>query len=139
MKINNLNIACSSGERFNYEKNDCTVRAVSNSMGLPYETAHNILRQYAGRRKGKGIPFFLFIKKEQVKNMFLKEHNISYFEVPTDRLSTINRFCQERKQGTYLILVKGHITVVRDGVVLDLGAKNWRILTAWRVIKNSKA
>lgn len=126
---------CSSGERLLGEKNDCTVRAVSNAFNIPYLEAHNILRVYGNRPDKHGIPFHRFINDAGVKNMFLEKYGMEYFEINTETTASISRFLEQKKQGTFIVRVRGHVTTVKEGRIIDMGVKNWHVKSAWRIIK----
>jgi len=134
-QINHKKILCHSGSRIAGEKKDCTVRALSNACDLSYEESHELLRKYSGRENGKGTWFHLFMANPQVKKLLLKKHNISYWDLPIHKTPSINRLIEYRKQGTFLVWVRGHITVIKDGAVVDLNCKNWHVEQIWQVAK----
>ena len=127
-------VICSSGERLIGEKNDCTVRVVSNSLNIPYLEAHTILRQYGRRQNKHGISFGLFMNDPKVKELFLTKYGVEYFEVNTDNITSIVHFLEQKKQGTFIVGVRGHVTTVKEGRVIDTFIKNWHVKKAWRLI-----
>ena len=113
----------------------CTVRTLSSGMGIPYPTAHAILREKAGRKQGKGIPFGRFMDWHRV--WLETEYNQSLTEV--FKYKTLNQIIKAK--GTFMVQVRGHMTVVKNGVVVDLivcGIPNWRIKRAWKVGKPTR-
>lgn len=70
-----------------------------------------------------------------VYNMFLERYGIEYFEINTETVTSISRFIEQKKQGTFIVRVRGHVTTVKEGRVIDTGVKNWHVKSAWRIIK----
>lgn len=105
--------SCSAGERPAFEKNDCTVRAISNAFDVPYETAHSFLANN-GRQNKHGIPFVATIGR---KARVIFGRRISYHKRPK---KTIGTFAKKHPTGTYILLVYRHATVLKNGVIIDL-------------------
>jgi hypothetical protein len=113
------------GGRLGYapnEKLDCTVRAVALAAGMPYAEAHALCKAH-GRKDGHRMKNFVtFMKKTfpQVRRA-------------GDCGITLGRWVTAHRHGIYLLRVRGHVVVVVDGVVLDLGEPRWRQMVndAW--------
>ena len=46
------------------EKNDCVVRALANACDVTYDSAHAVVGEVFGRKKGHGVKMFNFIMKQ---------------------------------------------------------------------------
>ncbi len=119
---------------FKHEHNDCTVLGLSNALDIPYETAHNYLKIHGGRKTGKGISFYAFMMKHRLKMQ--EDFKVSFWDTKNEKFNTVNRLIRfGNKNSTYLILVNGHLTCVKQGQIYDRHAKNWKIRHVWEVIK----
>lgn len=119
---------------FKHETNDCTVLALSNALDIPYETAHSYIKTHGKRKEGKGISFYGFMMCHKAK--LQEDFNISFWDNDEKKFNTVNRLIRfGNRQATYLVLVNGHLTCVKEGRIVDRFAKNWRIRKVWEVIK----
>lgn len=118
------------------EKSDCTVRALSNVLQIPYEEAHQFIKYYCKRKNGTGVRTFellnLFNKNKQV---FINRFNVSLWE--EKRFKTINQLIKAKPNGRFYVLVSRHATAVIDGQVADMGSRNWHIEHCWEIITRS--
>lgn len=118
------------------EKSDCTVRALSNVLQIPYEEAHQLIKKQCKRRNGVGVRTFellnLFNKN---KHIFTKRYNVNIWE--EKRFSTINQLIKAKPNGRFYVLVSRHATAVIDGQVADMVSKNWRIEHCWEILSRS--
>ena len=114
------------------ERNDCTVRALAISTGTPYMKAYMILCN-AGRKRNRGFYIENFFKK----NKCCLGH--CFTKLPFRKSITLRRFIKTYPTGTFYVRKRGHVFVVKDGVVHDLFKPGdyTKIIMAWEV-KNLK-
>jgi hypothetical protein len=123
-------------------RNNCSVRALSNCAGIDYEEAHDALKQ-AGRIDGQGTTIEVFYKAYQpyMQEFFTvgNTNDSKYFTHAVKELAgkypehqkgcTLGTFIKEHQEGTYAVLVEGHILSVIDGYIVDTleNNKNLRV------------
>ena len=95
------------------DKNDCTIRALAISAGIPYEYAHKIGRE-AGRKKAKGF------HPEKLLKYAKKEYGITY-QKKRYKSVTIQRFIKENPTGHYYVATNRHAFAVLNGTIYDTG------------------
>lgn len=106
-----------------YNIEDCTIRALSVAEGISWDEAYNVLSNSA-RKYG--------LMQSDVKaiEQFL---DLKYDSVPIYE-DTVGEFIKNHKKGTYLITMRGHITVLKDGINYDTFDSSERnIWNAWKV------
>lgn len=94
---------------------DCAFRAISFALGITWEDALKELTEVALKVKDppnskKVIEKYLKLKGFEKQKQPRQIENTKY---------TVNEFCDFKPQGTYLVTVAGHITVVKDGHIYD--------------------
>lgn len=119
------------------EDNDCVVYAMAAAFNLDYDTAYTLAKERFDRQKRKGARNMIMlaslnnmIKDKVVINGKVltevlerpKQQYKCYGEV-VPRLRRVYSFAEEHKEGTYLILVRQHALVIKDGVILDNNKK----------------
>lgn len=103
---------------------DCSIRAVSVAEDISWDKAYQILSDYA-RKRG------LMLSSVESIESFLDDN---YIPVKTYEDETLQEFVDRHTQGTYLITMRGHITVLKDGIIYDtFNPLNRVIWGAWRV------
>ena len=112
-----------------YERNDCTVRALAISTGQPYSECYNILASF-GRKPNRGT---------SIKNFFKNNSSVLGFSFKKLRFRkqiTLNKFVKKYSLGTYYVRITKHVFVVKDGVAIDMTKPKpfCRITDAWEVI-----
>lgn len=118
-------------ERITGEANDCTVRALANAAGLPYNIAHRVLAK-AGRKPKRGAP--LEAMTAAYKRMGFVTQSIHgttkcarYLakkietSVEVQRGISLAYMLPRINDGRYIVLVRGHVFAVVNGKVLDYG------------------
>lgn len=106
------------------EVEDCTIRALSVAENISWDKAYQILCNYA-RKRG------LMLSSVASIESFLDDN---YISVKTYEDETLQEFVERHKHGTYLITMRGHITVLKDGIIYDtFNPLNRVIWGAWRV------
>lgn len=103
--------------------NDCVVRAISVAENKSWDETYEELSDIA-----------------QEEGILLDDVNFveDYLDEKYDRQchysKTVGEFLEEFPTGTYLITMKGHITVIRNGVLYDtFDCRDRRMWCAWEV------
>lgn len=128
-----------------YKRNDCTMNAIGNAVGISYDLARKVLqtavfpngnmsfvkrkprtkRQFTGRGHVKRVAEELSIsKKEYVTDSELERH----YKKRIPGTISLREFAQENDKGIYLVLVKGHLATVIDGKIVDTWDSGARIV-----------
>lgn len=112
-----------------YERNDCTVRALAISTGQSYSDCYNVLAQF-GRKPNKGTNIRKFFKNN--KTVF----NFWFKKLSFRKQITLNKFVKKYPTGTFYVRISRHVFVVKDGVAIDMARPRQycRITDAWEVI-----
>ena len=118
------------------EKNDCAVRAIANAFNVCYDTAHMFASTKLERKARKGVKN-MYMNLIKAKNVTFDLFSDTLFpETRTYKLSgvsspinpeythkkvkyTVKTFCASHNEGTYIVLVKGHALVIKNGIVID--------------------
>lgn len=93
------------------EKNDCTVRAIALCENIPYYQAHDLLRVIADRLNRHGVyrfKYFSLITNYLEKNVYELKHQI-----------TLKTFARLHPHGKFFLVVRGHATVMNNGILFD--------------------
>ena len=112
---------------FEWENNDCVVRALAIAAETDYATAHQWTKEKLKRPDREGTSMTAFRLSQLIK-AGTKINNKQL--VPINELInpdythkkvqyTIGTFSQKHNKGTYFILVRGHALTIKDGVVYD--------------------
>lgn len=106
--------------------NDCVIRSISVAEDKSWSETYDELSTIA-KRNGILLDDVNFVEP-------LLDYR--YERVETDRGETVEDFSERYPHGTYLITMKGHITVLKDGTIYDTFDCRDRILwDAWEVEK----
>ena len=127
------------------ERNDCFVKASATAFDIPYDQAHNWVKENFNREDGKGtfaVPVVLgayskhhfpqfgqlslfggggktvYVKclgKEPKQGGNLTNPSYTHKKVAF----TVKTFADHHPTGTYILLVRGHALVVKDGNIID--------------------
>ena len=118
------------------EKNDCSVRAVANAFNVCYDVAHEFAATVLKRKARKGAKD-MYMNLIKAKNVTFDLFSDTLFpETKTYKLSgvsspinpaythkkvkyTVKTFCASHNEGTYIVLVKEHALVIKNGIVID--------------------
>lgn len=131
------------------EWNDCAVRAVSAAFNVSYDYAHDFAKQQWSRKRRRGCNTYLIIntmrKAEDPKIGLLGKNTKSVSALNeytfkrgnirgvTKCKSKLGTFAKKNSKGTYFVLVRGHATVIKDGVILDNYAPGSIVRHAWKI------
>lgn len=95
-------------DEFNFESNDCTVRAITVAFKMPYCDTHRMLAKW-GRVQRRGIYLSQFMKQTPVINEQKHIHKTCFM--------TILSFVKKFPKGTYLCRKSRHAFAIIDGIV----------------------
>lgn len=102
---------------------DCTVRAISVAEGVSWDKAYDELSISARKMR-------LMMNSVEAIEEYLDER---YERVPF-YTKTVGEFIDTHSKGTFLITMRGHITVLKDGVNYDtFDCRNKVMWSAWYV------
>lgn len=88
---------------------DCTVRAISTALGISWECA------YAGLA-AMGFMMRDVMSADHVWGQFIRLRGFRRHVVPCrDEPCTVEDFCAEHPEGTYLLAIPGHVVCAIDG------------------------
>lgn len=103
--------------------NDCVVRAISVAEGKSWDKTYEEL-SYMAQEEG--------ILLDDVN--FVEDYLDKRYDRQCHYSKTVGEFLDEFPQGVYLVTMKGHITVIMDGVLYDtFDCRDRRMWCAWEV------
>jgi hypothetical protein len=116
---------------FEWENNDCVVRAMAIAADTDYPTAHKWVKENLKRPDREGTSLTA-IKLSILSNAEVKINNKHFISISSNDLYnpdythkkvqyTVGTFSQKHNKGTYFILVRGHALTIKDGVIYDNG------------------
>lgn len=89
------------------ERSDCTVRATALALGIPYEDAHQRLKEL-GRKNRAGCPFWELAPKLG-------------FEIRPDlSCMTLAKALPQMQSGRFVVRIYRHVYAVIDGKPIDM-------------------
>ena len=93
---------------------DCSIRAIANALGTDWEKAYCILA-------AKGYSSCDVMNADSVIGSVLKDCNFRRSVIPNScpDCFTAENFCEEYKNGIYVLFFGGHVATVRDGMLFD--------------------
>lgn len=111
---------------YDWETNDCAVRASSVATGKTYAEMHAAYKA-AGRKDRKGTPVFLIDD--------VLDYKLGLKAQSKRSAKTLAKFLKEYNTGSWVLCNARHAWAVIDGVVHDAGpvGARTRVLRAWRV------
>jgi hypothetical protein len=92
------------------DTNDCTIRALAISAGIPYEDAHRMGVE-SGRKQGRGHSPHRLLRQA-------KKYGITYRKTRYKRV-TIQRFIKENMSGHYYVATNRHAFAIVNGIICD--------------------
>lgn len=116
------------------ETNDCFVYAFATAFDLPYDQAHQEVKERFNREEGKGTKSGMIDKglNEMLQSSELNVNGKTVQEVMTrpttqykvygevkNRALRIESFAKKFSSGTYLIYTRDHALTIKDGTVID--------------------
>ena len=121
------------------DSNNCSVRALANATGKPYQDCYKIFEQ-AGRKKHTGTKAEVFGKvyveagakyvghfgttNQAYTHHWYTSKGLGVPEAEIDNQEphkgcTLATFIKNNPIGTFIVIVKGHGTCVKNGVIID--------------------
>lgn len=109
------------------DENSCAVRALANASEIMFPEAHAVLKKY-GRIDNQATPFNTLVSayKECGFNLaatFGTTNTAVYmeqeFNVPRKAGITLSKILPYLKDGSYILLIRGHALAVIDGEIID--------------------
>lgn len=93
---------------------DCTVRALSLVLGIPWDAAYVLL-------VSKGLELKVMPDKPSVIHAVLREHGYHRSVVPDScpDCYTVEEFCRDHPVGKYVVASDSHVVAVIDGDIYD--------------------
>lgn len=119
------------------ETNDCTVRALTASTGLDYDTCHAQLKKQ-GRKNRKGCHWFIEgPKAAEALGFTMRKMDRSEYRAKTMITAERDRAF---RSGSFCVLVRGHVAALVDGNVIDWSqGRRHRIAAVYEVTRNANA
>jgi hypothetical protein len=109
---------------FENERLDCTVRALSLALNIPYEIVHNKLKEH-GRKDGH----------RYIMNVVKVCKELGFTAKQVKRSGSVKSFLEKNPKGNFYCEKSGHAFAVIDGVAHDLKKEQSHIIGAWKIIK----
>lgn len=94
---------------------DCVIRALSKALNKDWEETYiDVCLQ--------GLKMFDMPSANHVFGTYLKEHGFERHMIPDDRFGdyTLEDFCEEHSEGTYVVILPNHVVTTVDGDYYDL-------------------
>ena len=118
-------------DRFATESKDCTVRALSNCLGVSYKAAHAIMAKHAGRKPNSGPQWNRY--SDTMLSLGFK--GVAYGSGATAKYLQSSKGFKSKKGITIAKLlpllperavvgIRGHVFAVVNGQILDSGPMN---------------
>lgn len=108
---------------YNNNIEDCTIRAISVAEKISWDKAYIKLSDYA-RQRG------LMLSSVQSIESYLDDNYKRFCNYNI----TVGEFARRYNKGTYLVTMRGHITVIINGVIIDtFDCSNRKMWCAWIV------
>lgn len=111
------------------DNNDCVVRALANASGMAYADAFELCES-AGRKTGRGMNIKLWLPLFEKHIGIERSGYLSGFGT----IKSLSKKMTE-KGGTYIVRVRGHLAVFKDGEWVDWLDSNrmHRVKDVWRI------
>ena len=115
------------------ESKDCMVYAMAAAFDLPYDEAHQVVKEKFNRQNKRGTNNLEIMQtmkemidlRVNINGKFVREVITAPSKVyhlhgkDIARKNRVSTFIQEHSQGTYLILTGNHALVSKDGEMID--------------------
>lgn len=128
-KINSMALLRAESLIASGEKNDCTVYAIATAFDLDYDSAHKEVSDRMQRQEGQGVKKTNVVQaltegttiNGKTVTRVIKSPSKTYkvYGNTIPRQLRLSSFAKENKEGTYVILTRGHALTLKDGVFLD--------------------
>lgn len=129
-----------------YKKDDCTVIAIGNALGISYDLSRKILQTVYSRRVTKHgeLPFRTenpLAKKYFTLQMHVQKvcrglsvEEIGFEPFEKEKRITLLKFAKQYNEGVYLALVDRHLATVIDGQLIDtFDSSSRKMIAAYKI------
>jgi len=108
---------------------DCVVRAVSTAFEKDYMETRRELN-----RAKKELGYSSYKARKFLYDYLASYDRLLFKRTPGQPRTKVVDFLREHPQGTFIVSVRGHVTTVRDGYLVDSWDCGYlTVYTAWRV------
>ena len=93
---------------------DCTIRALSKALGQDWKTTYAALSAYGyslGDMPNANWVWGMYLEDKGYQQYIIDHHG--------KRIYTVDDFCQDNPQGTFILAIDGHVVCVKDGKYYD--------------------
>lgn len=93
---------------------DCTVRALCRATGKPWDFIHSMLCAISSERHdmpSANHVWGAYLRSQGFKRYIVDDHDMEIY--------TVNDFCRDNPEGTYILAIDGHVVCVVDGYFYD--------------------
>ena len=119
--MNNYTYYNANPNKFDIE--DCAIRSISTIEGISWDKAYKILSNHA-RRQG------LMISSVEAVESYLD----SKYPRECYNNTSVGEFAKDHPYGKYLVTMKGHITAIKHGKIIDtFDCSKREMWCAWEV------
>lgn len=102
---------------------DCTVRAISTAEENTWDETYRKLSRLAQRQ---GVIF------DDIN--FIEDYLDKRYPRQCHYSMTVGEFMEEYPRGTYLVTMQGHITCIKDGILIDtFDCRDRKMWCCWKV------
>lgn len=126
-KLKDIILSNGSATKLSGDRNNCAVTALSAAFDIPYDKADSFATQAWNRKRKRGTNTQAIVKTfTDAKELFNKNiEPVSPVNEYHTKEKVVNcryklyNFAKKYNKGTYYTLVRGHATVIKNGIVLD--------------------
>lgn len=138
------------------DRSSCAVYVIALAFDVSYQEAFDLLADKCNRKKGEGTRTYLMDKmldeltlngkrSEPILDAKGNKDNPMFYKMRNGqemaRRLTVNRFIEQYpKNGTYIVSVRKHVFVIKDGITYgnsdDANKKGKRIDRVWKIVNN---
>ncbi len=94
---------------------DCAVRAIANTLGIPWETAYAMLSM-------NGFSMGDIMNANSVIGSVLRQHGFKKANIPNEcpECYTVKEFCENNPNGRFMLGTGTHVVSIIDGNYYDI-------------------
>lgn len=116
----------------NWDIGDCTVRALSTALGIPYSAAWELLYEAQGEHRACSFRMEEFLKRDP--DRFSVRRHIAFPARRGQPRMTGRDFCKRFPKGNFILRMAHHAVAVEDGVLYDRFDSSGKcVYGAWEV------
>ena len=117
------------------EKNDCSVRTLSITLGLDYDYCHAIMKRF-GRKEREGI----FGAQQNAALKYIagkRKMSLKLIKFRKEKQMNTKKFIEHFPKGRYILNQPDHVSSIVNGTLIDTH-KHWRrrVYSAWKIEVN---